>query len=248
MNRRKLLRYFKDHPEILNQSRIINTPHLDESDIPEKPDWLQGAPRKQQAKHRTLYAVMGAVVGALAMFVFMLSPVGNAVSEFVYNIESYWNGDKASFNFSYKGNVGDDPDLSLEQPISSEFTSIEEVEEVFPDLKFVRNDNAEVKLITISGDVFSTAIISQYNIGDSFAIISQTIFNSETAVGGRIDLTENAVPVEIAFHHGEIPINGAYEDGYGYIMTHINNCEFVFICDNLPLDTFTKFVEESYIK
>jgi len=233
---------------------LQNDDALTHEEIPAPPAWLEEQrPKKspRREKHSRFPGWAGVLAGALATFIFMVSSPGQAVSEFIHDFYIGWNEDQSKFDFSYNKNSPDETYLKLVEDFntSRKFTSLEDLQERYPELHFLINDDYPLEQATVTGDLPNILVGYYYNIDGKYFLVSQTIFFTKTAMSGSIEIDGDAVPVDCYFNNGSIHASGGYEpsSGYGNAMAFYENYEFSFLCDGLPLETYTDFIEGCYL-
>lgn len=247
-NKHDLTEFIKTH---LNEDFNV----LNDELIPSPPSILDEtiASLKKEKKNKKISFSKWAVpiATAIATFVFMLTPPGQAVSEFVYNTEIKWNEDKTKLELKYKGNVNSDPtviDPTVYDKQTQTFASLESAKAQYPSIDFLVNSEVTPNEIIITGGGPFIRITSKYSYNQSSINTAQMVYYNNTSVNSAVELSGDAVPIEVSFNNNLICALGGYEDGYGYVTAFENNCEYTFVCDNLPKEDFITFVENCYIE
>jgi len=201
--------------------------YLDMKKVPRGAKYSENAKKKSHRMPRWAVAVICVIVTAI----FMLAPPGQAISDFVYGAHLQENKLPAD------GKDGTRPDGI------QTYADLEDVLNMSPELLLLVNENYPVKSVTTEGDVDCITVTCTYNVDGGDVEITQATYASQTAMGGEITVSGNAVRITTAFNHGTIAAYGGYEDGYGYVEAYDKNSIYTFKCKNTPQNTFTEFIE-----
>ncbi len=212
----------------------------------EKPEHLK-EPHSKKKRYSPAPRWAIALASVAATFIFMLTPPGQAVSDFVYNVDVQWNEDKSVLEINYNVDTA-----YLPQPEENyeyghwEFTSPEEMRKAFPDLPILKYDHYDEFIGNVSKDLHSAFISNVYKINDSAILIGQTIHYTPTASTSRTELSGDAVPIEATFNNGKITATGGYENGYASLLAYDQNCEYSFIFDKMTQEQIFEFFENCH--
>jgi len=217
-----------------------------------EPEWLNDVKERARGENNVRFRMpywAVAAVSVLATVIFMLTPPGRAVSEFIYDVDVRWNNEESKFEINYSSRpTGDVPDYIFEKEgTSEEFTDIGELLATYPDLPVLVNDDIPIKNITVISNAGWFGIITVFDADGAVLELTQTIYSGEFD-RGRIEAAAAETPVKTAFNNGTIEAEGMYNDGHGNVTGYTENCEFVFCCHGLPYDEFLNFIENCHIR
>lgn len=242
----------KDIEKIMQQHlHLEEDDTFDYSDIP-SPDFIEDlrAQLPQQTRRkRRIPAWAGAVAGAAAMFLFMLTPVGQAIPEKLYSISIQSNPTKDT-NVIYTGKVSEDEDTVSQKNSNtiknnSVYNDIQSFKYAYPNLIHIQNDGYTPQKIQVeSMDYFSQVVYSYSNN----LYIHQIIYLTDIGKNNIYNFNGQTNQIKITFNNSTIQVFGGYKDNTGYAVAYDQNCEYTFRCTDVPLEEFVEFIEGCYLE
>ena len=258
--RRKLKKYFLQHPEKLESLReevqqFSN--HMDriikDEDIPSFDDFLdrhkniapyfdksqQKHQLKSGSKYKPLYKRFGIVIPttiALILCVFMVfTPVGKALADSIYKTIVHWFDDSVNIHHGLN-----DASEENQNSVAEYYSTIEDIQSKL-NTSITYNNQAELyEEIEVAKDDFSTKIKSTYLFNSQQIIVTQAIFEIETEWDSNIQFNDGK-PIDEALDDNTRFI-GYVQDGFGYVIAYINNMKIEIYAENIEYDHFISFI------
>lgn len=241
----------KDIEKIMQQHlHLEEDDTFDYRDIP-SPDFiddLRAQLPQQTRRKRRVPAWAGAVAGATAMFLFMLTPVGQAIPEKLYSISIQNNDTNKNTDVIYTGKINEDIVSQQNGNViknNSTYNDIESFKYAYPNLAHIQNTEYVPQKIQV--EFWDYFIQISYSYPNNL-YISQITYLADTGKSNSFTLHGKNPQIDTTFNNSSIAVIGSYAGSTGLAVAYDQNCEYTFRCTDVPLEEFVEFIEGCYLE
>lgn len=243
MNKRKLMRYLKDHPEILDNDRVRSLPYLNEKDVPNKPYWLNDDKSKKGFFYMLKPAYI-AVAAACIVVLLSFAPPVQAFAKSLYTTVVSWfvKDDEASIIIQH----GPEPPMEVpSEEFKNDFSEYSSIDELPDEYKIVYVNNNDYSLNKIIVQATEEDYSGEYYFEDvlvdvSYSYLETSYTSMFSADEGQTIFTTTKDGLEVTGIY--------YEDQRGTAVAYYDRAQISFNTQaGLSYDDFVEFIKSTEI-